>query len=396
MKIISLIIVPFLILVLFFLLNNFSKKPTPKSAPPDNPAVNTTVSQGNIPDIPFQLPSGFTINLYASGLGNPRDLTFSQGGTLLVSSPNSDEVLALPDKNQDRLADAKKVIIDGANNPHGLAFHKGKLFVAETDQVVRYNWDENNLEATKEKVLFPLPKNNGHNRRTIVFGSDRKMYVSVGSTCNVCKEASFFSGTVIVSDAEGNDPKVFAKGLRNAAFIQINPSTGELWGTEMGRDFLGDNLPPDEINIIRQDLDYGWPYCYGEKIHDDNFDPNNANLCDNTQPPIYEIPAHSAPLGLTFINSSQFPTDWQGNLLIAYHGSWNRSSPIGYKVVRLKVSVNNIAGGEDFLTGFLPKSATNGPESAFGRPADLEFDSLGNLFLSDDKAGNIYIIQKSK
>src|SRR4029077_11899430 len=133
---------------------------------------------------------------------------------------------------------------------------------------------------------------------------------------------------------------------------------------------------------------YGWPNCYGNKIHDANFDKSIVDPCGLTTSPIFEIPAHSAPLGLTFIESNQFPSEWQGDLLVSYHGSWNRSSPIGYKVAHLKVKGNNIVSSEDFLTGFLPQSAINGPNSALGRPADLTFDKSGNLYLSDDKSGN--------
>lgn len=374
-----------------------SLKPSasPSSSILNSPPSNFNLSQGATPNIPFNLASGFTIHIFASGLGNPRDLQFSPGGTLLVSNPSSNTVYALPDKNNDGVADSKKVVISGRNHTHGLAFFNGKLYASEVDRVVRYDWDEQKLTATFDKVLFSLPENNDHNNRTITFDSSGKMFVSVGSTCNVCFESSPLSATVLVADPDYNNPQIFAKGLRNAAFLAINPKTSELWGTEMGRDNLGDNIPPDEINIIRSNLDYGWPFCFADKQHDVNFDPRNQHSCGNTQPPIYQIPAHSAPLGLTFINSSQFPTDWQGDLLVSYHGSWNRSTPIGYKVVHLKVSENSITNSEDFLTGFLPAGATNGPNSALARPVDLTFDQKGSLYLSDDKSGNIFIIQKS-
>ncbi|MFI5205702.1 MAG: PQQ-dependent sugar dehydrogenase, partial [Candidatus Paceibacterales bacterium] len=174
-------------------------------------------------------------------------------------------------------------------------------------------------------------------------------------------------------------------------FIQFNPKTGELWGTEMGRDYLGDNIPPDEINIIREGVNYGWPNCYGDRVADTSF--NQDATCQFTQSPIYQIPAHSAPLGLTFINSSQFPADWQGDLLVAYHGSWNRTLPTGYKVIHMKVNGNTISGVSDFLTGFIGVGAKSGAD-ALGRPVDLTFDKSGNLFLSDDKTGDVYIIQK--
>ena len=195
----------------------------------------------------------------------------------------------------------------------------------------------------------------------------------------------------MISNANGDNPRIFAKGLRNAAFLAMNPKTNELWGTEMGRDYLGDNTPPDEIDIIRDGKDYGWPYCYGDKMHDNNFDPANTHGCGNTETPIYEIPAHSAPLGLTFINSAQFPADWQGDLLVAYHGSWNRSVATGFKIVHMKVNGNSITGADDFLTGFL-RGSTN--DSAPDRPVDMAFDTQGNLYVSDDRGGNIYIIQK--
>lgn len=354
-------------------------------------------AKGKQLNISLNLASGFQIGLFADDTDNARDLEFSPGGTLLVSSPNTRQVYALPDKNNDGIADETKVIISGADHPHGLAFHNGKLFVAEVERVVRYTWDETNLTATVDKVLFTLPANNNHSNRTLVFGKDNRMYVSVGSTCDVCFETNDWSGTIIVSDENGNNPRIFAKGQRNAPFMAMNSFTNELWATGMGRDHLGDNLPPDEINIVRENKDYGWPICYGNRVHDTQFDPTTTSgqVCKNTEAPIYEIAAHSAPLGLTFVNSEQFPVDWQGDLLVAYHGSWNRSTPIGYKVVKMNINGNTISGEEDFLSGFLPASRQGGEGSeAVGRPVDVIFDKQGNLYISDDKAGNVYIIYK--
>ncbi len=349
------------------------------------------ISSGNMPSIPFTLPNGFVIHVFASGLGNPRVMALSPDGTLLVSNPTSNKVYALPDINHDGVVDTEKVIISGENHVHGLAFYNGKLYIADVNRIVRYNWDEQTLDASFDKVLFALPDNNDHNNRTIIFDTKGTMYVSVGSTCNVCIDSSPLSATVVVSNSNGDNPRVFAKGLRNAAFLAINPTTGELWGTEMGRDYLGDNAPPDEINIIRDGKNYGWPFCYGDKIHDTNFDKRQffQDPCANTEPPIFQIPAHSAPLGLTFIHSSQFPSNWQNDLLVSYHGSWNRTVPTGYKIVHMKVQGNTITEVDDFMTGFLQDGQT------LARPVDLLFDSSGNLFISDDKAGNIFIVQKA-
>ena len=357
----------------------------------------------------LNVPSGFIIGIFAQEIEGARDLEFSPQGTLLVSSPSNGAVVALPDKNNDGVADKAITILSRLNKPHGIAFFEGKLFVAEETQVARYNWDEASLSAKLDKVLFELPKSSGHVTRTITFKKDGRMFVSIGSTCNVCYEKNEFLAAVIVSNAEGEKPKLWAKGLRNSVFITVNPSTDELWGTEMGRDFLGDNLPPDEINIIKDNnpstgsgpWDYGWPECYGNKVQDSEFKDirpvyilvNNPH-CFNTQPPIFEIPAHSAPLGLTFIDSKQFPKDWQGDLLVAYHGSWNSSVPVGYKVVRMNVKGDKILREEDFITGFI-----NGSQ-AIARPVDVIFEPStssgqgGSLFISDDKGGNIYKIIK--
>ncbi len=340
--------------------------------------------------IPLHLPSRFKIGIFARNLGAPRVLAFSPRGTLFVSLPRDGNVLALPGKKGAGRADEAKVILRGLNTPHGMAFYEDKLFVAEETGVTRYHWDEMTLTATRDKALFALPAGGNHVTRSLVFNGKGQMFVSLGSTCNVCYEKHPWLAAVITSDKDGNNPRLFARGLRNSVFLTINPRTDEVWAGDMGRDFLGDDLPPEEINIIRAGKDYGWPLCYGNKIHDAEFDRNPSvhDPCATTEPPVFEYQAHSAPLGLAFINSPQFPQDWQGDLLVAYHGSWNRSAPSGFKVVRFTVRGNTITGSADFLTGFL-----RGRE-AIGRPADMIFDEAGSLYLSDDKAGVIYKISK--
>ncbi|GDX61692.1 L-sorbosone dehydrogenase [Candidatus Levyibacteriota bacterium] len=340
--------------------------------------------------IPLILPYKFKIEIIASGLGKPRDLAFSKKGTLIASLQDKN-LIAVFDKDHINIKGGKiKNIINNLNNPHGLTFYKDKLYVVEENQVVRYIWNEESKTAVKEKVLFALPKGGNHTTRTIVFNKKGQMFVSIGSSCNVCFENNEWLASIIVSDEEGNNPKIWAKGLRNSTFIMINPITDELWATEMGRDMLGDNMPPDEINIIRDNKDYGWPICYSDKIYDINFNKKSSDYCLKTQSPIYNIPAHSAPLGLVFINSRMFPKEWQGDLLVAYHGSWNRSDPSGYKVVHLYVKGDKIIKSEDFITGFMQ----NG--QLIGRPVDLIFDNEGSLFISDDKGGFIYKVSKDE
>lgn len=349
-------------LTALFLIGGFYASRPPKSAP--TPSTTNTPS-----DLPYKLSS---IDIFAQNLGGVRDLEFSPGESLLASLTSEGKVIAL--KNNET-----KDILAGLNRPHGIAFYNGKLYVAEETKVTRYSWDEQNLKVSFDKVLFDLPKGGNHFTRSLVFDKAGKLYISIGSTCNVCNEEDERYAAVLISDAEGLAPKVFAKGLRNSVFMALNPKIGEIWATEMGRDFLGDNLPPDEINILKEGKDYGWPNCYGDKIPDTNFNPSVT--CTNTESPIFKIPAHSAPLGLAF--------DGQGDLLVAYHGSWNRSVPDGYKVVRMKVEGNQIISSEDFITGFLEGN------QAIGRPVDLIFDKAGNLYISDDKAGAVYILRKT-
>ena len=344
-------------------------------------------------DIDLKLDKEFQIGVFAKDLGKVRDIAFSPGGVLIASVPESGKIIMLPDRNKDVIADEVNTIASRLERPHGVAFFNNYLYIAEETRVSRYYWTDQKLiggVARLEKKLFNLPKGGNHTSRTITFDKSGTMYVSIGSSCDVCIEKHPFLASVIISDFEGKTPQIYAKGLRNSPFITINPDSQELWGTEMGRDFLGDNLPPDEINIIQNNKNYGWPLCYGEKVHDTKFDKNiyTDDPCYNTIPPIFQIPAHSAPLGLQFIKSDQFPKSWQGDLFVSYHGSWNRSSPIGYKVVRLDVEGNRIVKEEDFLTGFLQNGG------AAGRPVDLEFNNNGELFLSDDKSGSIYIISK--
>ena len=373
-KFFSIIIISILIVgALGFVLKNRIGDIRPAILPPaerstsSEPQKNVEIQQ----NFPIDISNDPGVSIFAKDLGAPRDLEFSPGGTLLVSIPSQGKIVSLPDV---------KNIITGLSKPHGLAFFEGKLFVAEEQKVVRYSWDEENLEAIKEKELFKLPKGGNHVTRTIAFDKSGKMFVSIGSTCDVCFEKNPLNGAVIVSDSDGKNPKLYAKGLRNSVFITVNLSTDELWGTEMGRDFLGDNLPPDEINIIREGGDYGWPTCFGNKVFDTKFDdqPQKERPCEATKAPVYEIAAHSAPLGLAF---------YENHLYVAYHGSWNRSTPIGYKVVRFDVSENSISNEQDFITGFLEGSKT------IGRPVDIAFDKEGTMFLSDDKAGVVYKVE---
>lgn len=352
-------------------------------------ARETAQAQGEPVEFPLQLDSQLRIGLFATDLGAPRDIAVSPGGTILVSVPEAGTVVALPDSDKNGTADRVVTVLSGLNKPHGLIFHEGKLFVAEETQVVRYTWDEASFAAQLDKKLVDLPAGGRHTSRTLAFDMNGKLYISLGSSCDTCFERNEWLAAVLQTDAEGNSPQVYASGLRNAVFLEQRPNTNQIWTTEMGRDFLGDNLPPDEINLLQENGNYGWPVCYGDRVYDQRFGQRAPEDCQNTVAPKFALPAHVAPLGLAFIDSPQFPSEWRGDLLVAFHGSWNSTRPVGYKIVRLEVNEDTITGSTDFLTGFLQGT------SALGRPVDLEFDQDGTLYISDDKAGVIYRITRN-
>lgn len=341
----------------------------------------------------LQLPSHYRISIFSNLYGSPRDITVSPGGTILASLTDKGSVVALPDKDNNGSSETIQTVINGLVKPHGIAFYANKLYIAEFDRVVRYNWDEKTFKATNGEIIVTLPNIRGHINRSIVFNEEGKLFISLGSSCNACIEEDPRLGTVMSTDKDGNNLRIYAAGLRNAAFLAIHPYTQTLWATEMGQDRLGDLFPPDEINILRDGNHYGWPYCNGNNLHDNDVDPLYQYSCTDTIAPVFEIFPHSAPLGLTFIASAQFPAEWQNDLLVAYHGSWDRIPPVGYKIVHLRIKDNKIIGQNDFITGFIPKDAKTRTE-ALGRPVDLTFDKKGVLYISDDYKNVIYRVVK--
>ena len=357
--------------------------PSPKSSLLTSPRP----SLGPTPGFPLKLPDGFSITLYASGLQKPRALALDPFGTPLVSDLEAGTVQALLDENGDGVAEKTIPLLTGLNKPHGLAFRGKELYVAEQDKVVRYSYPASRLTSTtflepfgRTKVL-DLPRGGSHTTRTIAFGPDGMLYVSIGSSCNVCRERDERRAAILRVDPETGKSERWAWGLRNTVFFTFHPETGAMLGNDMGRDFLGDELPPDELNVITSG-DYGWPYCYGRQVRD----PFGAHPqgCETTAASLYDYPAHVAPLGIRFIPET-FSKEWAGDLLVAFHGSWNRSTPIGYQVVRLDIDGDRVTSMEDFLTGFLGENGR-----ALGRPVDLLFTDDGALLISDDHAGAIY------
>lgn len=405
----------------------------------DKPKDMESQGESNIGGRTLKVPEGFKISVAAKNLDDPRVIIFDQKGRMLISETKAGRVSILEDGNKDGNFETKRVLVDNLKSPHGLAFFtegkKNYLYIAETNQVARYVYDAGKgelINKSSPENIASLPSEGDHFTRTIAFGPNyrktplltgnqatlnpNKLYISVGSSCDVCVEQSWKNAAILESDPEGSFTAEFAGGLRNAVFFTFHPETHEIWATEMGRDNLGDNLPPDEINIVKvagQENKFGarrfgWPFCYGRQVRDKTFNPvksggtgaeqfnrvNPAKVsridlsadCSQTEPAIIELPAHSAPLGLVFIADSRWPKEWQNDLLVAYHGSINRSEKTGYKIVKIKVDKNGkVSKIEDFITGWLQTS-----NQIFGRPVDLKFGPDGALYISDDLAGVIY------
>jgi glucose/arabinose dehydrogenase len=379
----------------------------PAFLPSKIPIKNNKQEKTNF-DLPLELPPNFSIYLFAQGLGRARDLELDPMKRLVVVSLDGN-VFVLEDKNNDNIADENKILLSNLKNPHSVQFlceQTCKLYLAEEDGVYIYDYDPEKIVATNPKKIINLPTGGRHITRTILIHNN-KLFISVGSSCDVCEEKDWRRGKILVASLDGSVVEEYARGLRNSVFMTVHPVSGEIWATEMGRDWLGDNLPPDEINIIKKDNDYGWPICYGKNVHDSDFDKKVyvINPCQFKTPSYIDIPAHSAPLGLAFFQEEGWPEEYWYNLLVAYHGSWNRSIPTGYKVVRFKLNkngkfvneedllleeginkealLNEFVNEEDFITGWLDK------DRAWGRPVDILIQP-GEIYISDDKAGFVY------
>lgn len=336
-----------------------------------------------------EVPPGFEVNLFASGLNGPRFMHFGPDGALYIADRGNDRVVALRDADGDGTADRQRVFAENLDSPHSVVFHQGAWYVGIPSGVIRLeDTDDDGIADQRQTVINDYPTD-GHNTRTVAFLPDGRMVVSVGSSCNVCIEDDPRRAAVVVYDGgSGSGEKVFASGLRNAVGLAIHPDTGELWATNNGRDLMGDNLPPEAVYIVREGADYGWPFCHNGAIVDPDF--GKPNSCQDVVGPVINMQAHSAPLGMIFYTAQTFPEKYHGDLFIAFHGSWNRSIPTGYKVVRLALENSRPLGPvEEFATGWLDHDTGE----VSGRPVGLAIGPDGALYVSDDKAGMIYRVQ---
>jgi glucose/arabinose dehydrogenase len=349
---------------------------------PSDTAGRTTTLNGQL-----TVPSGLAATYFAQDLDGVRFMAVAPDGAVYASQPGRGRVVRLADANHDGRADAVVAAVTGLAQPHGLAFHKGALYVAATDGVVRVPLGADGRSSGAPVYVNHYEGGGGHWTRTIVFGADSAMYVAVGSTCNLCVEQNPDRAAVLRFNEDGTGKRVFASGLRNAVGLAVEPTTGQLWASQNERDNLEPNhqdLPPEELNILVDGGNYGWPYCYGDGVPNPEF--NNAARCAATIAPALKLQAHSAPLGMAFMKGATLlPAEYRGDLLVAYHGSWNRDTPTGAKVVRVRVSGGRPASAEDFVTGW-----QRGDGSRWGRPVDVVVAADGSVLISDDAAGAIY------
>ncbi|MES0362279.1 MAG: PQQ-dependent sugar dehydrogenase, partial [Anaerolineales bacterium] len=322
-------------------------------APTAIPLSEPSASVAGVPDKQIALPPGFKISVYAEGLKGPRMMSLGSDGQLYVTERGAGRILRLPDQNQDGQADQVKVVAEGLDSPSSLAFYSdSSLYVGETTRILRLPPPVSGVAFGEPEVVIDGLPSGGHNTRTVLFSPDfSSLFVSVGSSCNVCEEDDQRRAAIMRYDPDGEDGRVFAKGLRNAVGITFRPGTDELWATNNGRDHLGDDLPPETVYLVKDGGDYGWPRCHSGRIIDPDF--GDPSACDGVESPMVEMQAHSAPLGLEFYSGDQFPDEYRGDLFVAFHGSWNRSQPVGYKIVRIPMDGDTPGPVEDFAAGWL-------------------------------------------
>jgi glucose/arabinose dehydrogenase len=342
---------------------------------------------GSAAETALEVPAGYRADIFAAGLGSPRFMTVSQDGVLYVADPAAGAVVALPDLDSDGQADEVVVVGEGYDAAHSLAFEAdGSLLVAGSGTLYRLTLDDSLREAGREEVAT-YPRGGQHSTRTVVVAPDGSILLSLGSSCNVCWEEDDRRASIFAMPPDGDSWRVVMRGLRNAVGVAVDPATGTAWATNNGRDMLGDDLPPETLYRVVEGADAGWPRCHAGDLVDPDFgdepDPvSGAVGCEGVAEPAATFQAHMAPLGIAF---------WEDHAVIAFHGSWNRSSKVGYEVRWLPWDDGPAGPDEVLAGGFLDEASGD----ASGRPAGVIVGADGALYVSDDKAGYIYRITRS-
>jgi glucose/arabinose dehydrogenase len=337
----------------------------------------------------IKLPPGFIIDIYTDRVPGARSLAVSPAGTLFVATRKEGKVYAVLDRDHDYKADKVIVVTRGLNMPNGVAFRNGALFVAEVHRILRFDNIEDNLSnpGSPQVVYDKLPLDKHHGWKFIRFGPDNKLYVPIGAPCNSCDAGDPYAA-IHRMNPDGSGFEIFARGVRNTVGFDWHPISKKIWFTDNGRDWLGDDRPPDELNRAAGPGErFGFPFLHGRNIPDPEF---GANV-DRSRfiPPAMELGPHVASLGMRFYTGTMFPEEYRNQILIAEHGSWNRSVPSGYRLSLVRLASDKAISYETFASGWLQGS------SAWGRPVDVEVMEDGSLLVSDDRAGAVYRIHYS-
>ncbi|GAB4498161.1 MAG: sorbosone dehydrogenase family protein [Saprospiraceae bacterium] len=357
---------------------------------PSGSSIASPVYTGKLPIDKIKLPPGFKIGVFAENLDNARSLCLSPNGTLFVGTRDKGNVYALRDTNNDRVADLYYTLATGLRMPNGVAFKNGSLYVAEVNRILRFDNIENQLaKPPKPAVVFDkYPTDEHHGWKYIAFGPDGKLYVPVGAPCNICEPENPIYCTITRLDVDNpREPEIVQRGIRNTVGFTWHPVTKELWFTDNGRDWLGDDLPACELNHApKEGMHFGYPYCHQGDLQDPKFGEKRS--CSDFTPPAQKLGAHVAPLGLEIYSGKNFPAEYRNQVLIAEHGSWNRSKKSGYQISLVKLDANGKSiGYEPFAKGWLMEG-----DSVWGRPVDLEHLPDGSMLVSDDYGNAIYRI----
>ncbi|MDJ1506138.1 PQQ-dependent sugar dehydrogenase [Cytophagaceae bacterium BD1B2-1] len=336
----------------------------------------------------LKVPANFTVSKFAENLGKPRMLAVGSGGQVYFTDRDAGTVTLLRDTDSDGKSDQSQVV---ANKPnmHGITIYNNQMYLVTVHEVFSAAINNDGTLGTLKMLISDLPDAGQHPNRTIAFGPDGKMYITVGSTCNACEEPNAENATILQANADGSNRKIFASGLRNTIGFGWHPQTQKMYGMDHGIDWLGDREQQEEVNLLEQGKFYGWPYIYGDGKFNPQPPPEDSTYeqyLAKTTLPLLQYEAHSAPLAMVFYTGSQFPSEYQTDAFVAMRGSWNRRDPVGYKVVRLRFENGQPTRFEDFLTGFLINNNT----SHFGRLAGLTVHTDGSLLVSDDTNGVIY------
>jgi glucose/arabinose dehydrogenase len=341
----------------------------------------------------IKLPQGFSISIWAKDVDNARSLALGDKGTIFVGNRSGDKVYALLDKDNNGEADERYTLMSGKNMPNGVAFYKGALYVAELDKIWRLDNIEASLANLQPVLVFDsLPDKKHHGWKYIAFGPDGKLYIPVGAPCNICNDAEKDPryASICRMNPDGTGFEVFAHGIRNSVGFDWHPQTHELWFTENGRDEMGDDTPPDELNTApKAGMHFGYPYCHAGDTPDPEYGKGHA--CTEFTPPVAKLGPHVAALGMKFYTGNMFPSAYSNTIFIAEYGSWNRTAPLGYRIMTVRQdAAKSGAVYETFAEGWLQ----NG--KAWGRPVDVLQLKDGSLLVSDDFANCIYRITYDK